>query len=315
MITNNGKVFYRYRHFSARTVDLLCHDKLYFAKPSMLNDPLDCRPTLRPDSSLDDLRALLSYLVKTRVRTEILDLLDRARFWGKRAETHAQKQADLESTRVLNEIVHYAEDPDYEVPAEQAESYLLTHTIQGELARHYERGVCCFSSTYSDPLLWSHYGNQHRGLCIGYDLIREPRPLLHKVLYGKSRIIKTSTIVAALLHDKEEAQGSLDHDMLLIKARGWSYEREWRLIGRQGEQDSSLRLREVVFGLRCPDSVKHTVVGALRDRDQPVRFFEIYEIHGSYRLARREPDLGELSRYFPRTARSGKEIFNGVTND
>jgi hypothetical protein len=212
----------------------------------------------------------------------------------------------------LDEVAYNATGPEYTVTEEQAETYLLTQSIHEELARHYERGVCCFSSTYRNGLLWSHYGAEHRGLCIGYDLVREPRPVLSKVVYGGTRIIKTSTLLAAIVKGDKDAQASVDRDMLLRKARGWSYEREWRLIGKQGVQDSPLRLKEITFGLRCPPSVMHAVVEALKDRRQPVRFFELYEIHGSYRLARREPDLEELDSYFPRTAQSGKEIFGSL---
>ncbi|MGH8639143.1 MAG: DUF2971 domain-containing protein, partial [Burkholderiales bacterium] len=65
--------------------------------------------------------------------------------------------------------------------------------------------------------------------------------------------------------------------MLLRKARGWSYENEWRLLGAQDEQDSPLLLREVTFGLRRSMSVVHAVITALAGRDTPVRYFQMYE--------------------------------------
>jgi Protein of unknown function (DUF2971) len=309
------KTFYRYRCFDHNTLDLLCHDKLHFANPSTFNDPLDCKPILKPDAALEDLRGLLSHLVTRRVRTEILDLLAQARVHGEKAEIHAQRHAELEAARVVAEIADKATDPEYTVTEEQAETCLLTHSVHQELACHYERGVCCFSSTYSNPLLWSHYGDQHRGLCIGYDLVRKPRPALFKVIYGGNRFIKTSTLVAALVKGDKDAQGSLDRDMLLRKAQDWSYEHEWRLIGKQGVQDSPLRLKEVTFGLRCPDSVMHTIMQALRAPGRPIDFFQIYEIHGSYRLARRKPGPEEMDGYFPRVAQSGKEIFGSLIGD
>jgi Protein of unknown function (DUF2971) len=307
--TRTQRTFYRYRSYNEDTLDLLCHDQMYFANPSTFNDPLDCKPNLAADSDLNELSGLLSYIVKRRVRTEILRSLTQAQIGGERAEAHAQRHADLEATRVLDEIAYYATDPEYTVTEEQAETDLLTQRIREELARHYERGVCCFSSTYRNPLLWSHYGDQHRGLCIGYDMVRKPQPELSKVIYGGTRVINTSTLVAALVKGDQGAQQRLDRDMLLRKARGWSYEREWRLIGEQGVQDSPLRLKEVTFGLRCRDTVIYAVCKALQAPDRAVEFFSIYETHGSYRLARTETDINELNGYFPRSARSGEEIF------
>src|SRR6185437_3975601 len=30
------------------------------------------------------------------------------------------------------------------------------------------RGMLCFSKTWSNPVLWSHYADKHRGLCLGF---------------------------------------------------------------------------------------------------------------------------------------------------
>lgn len=112
----------------------------------------------------------------------------------------------------------------------------------------------------------------------------------------------------AFAHNDVDASDDLDRDVLLRKARGWGYEREWRLIGDQGIQDSPLLLKEIIFGLRCPSSVKHAVVRALEGRDKPVQFYEIYEVRSRYVLQRRELDLDEPT-LLPRTAESGEEIF------
>jgi hypothetical protein len=167
---------------------MLCHDHLYFANPLSFNDPLDSKPTLEIDSSLQDLKRLLASLVKRRVRTEISRSLAQANLDGDKAKAYAQRQATLEAIRVLEEIAHYSTDPEYEMTEEQAETQLLTHRVHEELARYYESGVCCFSTTHSNPLLWSHYGDQHRGLCVGYDVMRRPRPRLRKVLYGGTEL-------------------------------------------------------------------------------------------------------------------------------
>src|SRR4051812_26787530 len=32
-----------------------------------------------------------------------------------------------------------------------------------------ENGLLCFSSDWIDPVLWSHYGARHQGICLGFD--------------------------------------------------------------------------------------------------------------------------------------------------
>jgi hypothetical protein len=307
------KTFYRYRAFTTNTLDSLCHDTLYYAHPGTFNDPLDCSPTLEKDSSLDELRSLLSVLIRRRVRSEVLTSLGQARIKGEGATAHAEKKANAEARNELANIAYHATNPDYEVPESEVEGALLVGEIQRELHRHYERGVCCFSTTYSSPLLWSHYGEQHRGLCIGYGLDRRPKPNMHSVVYGGSRSIRTSVLIHAFVHDDIAAKKKLDSDVLLRKARGWSYEKEYRLLGVQGEQDSPLLLKEVTFGLRCPMSVIHAVAKALDGRGNKIRYFQMYEVRGSFTLRRSEVDLIELGMYMPKTAQSGVEVFGDLS--
>lgn len=308
---NKPDTFYRYRSFSTQTLDSLCHDQVYFAHPGSFNDPLDCSPTLRRDSGLIELRRLLEFLVKRRVSAELLASLNRAQFRGDRAAEHARLKAEREASHVLQNIAYNATDPDYEMDIPEVEASLLTYEIERELLRYFESGVCCFSTTYSSPLLWSHYGDQHQGLCIGYGLDRRPVPLMHKVVYGGSRDIKTSVLYDAFISEDWEAIESLKRDVLLRKARGWGYEKEWRLIGQQGLQDSPLLLKEVTFGLRCPAAVKHAIARALDGRVNAVDFFEMFEVRGSYALRRARVDIGELRQYFPYSAISGEEAFGG----
>lgn len=45
-----------------------------------------------------------------------------------------------------------------------------------QVARKYKKeqdvntGLLCFSRNWQSPLLWSHYAEKHRGLCLGFDL-------------------------------------------------------------------------------------------------------------------------------------------------
>jgi hypothetical protein len=31
-------------------------------------------------------------------------------------------------------------------------------------------GVICFSKSWKNPLMWGHYGNKHKGICLGFDV-------------------------------------------------------------------------------------------------------------------------------------------------
>lgn len=307
-------IYYRYRAFNTKTLDSLCFDTLYFSNPEEFNDPLDCNPTLECDSSNEELRSILTFLVKRRVKAEMLNNLKKAKIKEEAASHHAISHANGEATRELKNIAYHATNPDYEVEETEAESWLLVVEIERELLKYYERGVCCFSKSYSNPLLWSHYGDQHQGICIGYGIERNPTPQLNEVVYGGNRSIKTSMLTNALIYNNEKSKVELDRNVLLRKAEGWKYENEWRLIGKQGVHDSPLLLNEVIFGLRCTSSIIHSVVSALAGRDNDIKFFEMYTVRGSYTLQRRSLDIAELGAYLPHTAMSGIEMFGPVKN-
>lgn len=305
-------IFYRYRSFDQRTLDSLCRDTLHFASPSGFNDPFDSRPTVVCNSGIDELRNLLDYLVRNRVAAEVSASLDRIHIKGENATLQAIKSAEREVRWTLVDIAYNATNPDYDEGPEKAEEWLLTRTIENELLRHYERGVCCFSSDCMNPLLWSHYGDQHRGLCIGYTTDRQPKLQLQRVMYGGDRSINTSLLVEAFCNQKTSSKKALDKNVLLRKAKDWSYEREWRLVGDTGIQESPLLLTEVVFGLRCPDSVKHSVVCSLSGRSKTVNFYEMRETRDRYSLQRFQLDTQELSIYFPHVSESGIEMFGSI---
>lgn len=305
-------MFYKYRSFSTTTLESLCHDTVYFSSPSLFNDPLDCNPTLDCDSSKDELRDLLEFFVARRAEKEVLSGLSQAEVKGERAEQHALNTANGIAKKGLNDIAYQAKDPYYSDMEGDVESWLLVSKIESEMNKHYEKGVCCFSTSYENPLLWSHYGDQHHGLCIGYSVNREPLPVLKEVVYDGKRSILTSTLVKAFLVDDEHAKSELDREVLLHKAGCWKYEKEWRLISEQGVQDSPLLLEEVTFGLRCNSAVRHAVVSSLEGRDNDIKFYEMYIVRGSYELQRRLLDTCDLGTFLPNTAMSAEEMFGDI---
>ncbi|ODS22480.1 hypothetical protein AB835_13935 [Candidatus Endobugula sertula] len=303
---------YRYQSFSALSIDTLCNDQLYFSNPSNFNDPLDCKPSIECDSDKNTLQAILSLLIERRVTEEVLASLKAAKVKGEDAENHAKVQGKQEAINQINNIAYHATNPDYQVSAEEAEINLLTYEIQSELQKQNNRGICCFSEEYDNPLLWSHYGDQHNGYCVGYSLDRNPKPFINKVIYGGLRTVKTSLIYQALINQDSGAQETLDSNVLLRKADPWAYEKEWRIFESIGLQDSPLKLEEVIFGLRCSSSVVHCVIEALKPRD--VNFYCMYSEKESFKL-KRTNDFYEACAFLPRTAYSGVEAFGSLDED
>ncbi len=116
-------------------------------------------------------------------------------------------------------------------------------------------GLLCFSANWTDPVLWSHYGDKHRGICLGFNLKRADT---EKVQYEDSRILPGIGERGDPFKLSDELQ------MLLrrTKYHHWKYEKEIRVFVRLHEVDADgdlyfrsfceeFDLTEVILGPEC----------------------------------------------------------------
>lgn len=84
-------------------------------------------------------------------------------------------------------------------------------------------GIFCLREACDDILMWSHYANQHKGICIGFDTSYPMFKLAWDVNYQEEFpvIVRPADSVDVLL--KKTVQ---------TKAACWAYEKEWRIIKR-----------------------------------------------------------------------------------
>lgn len=295
------KRLYKYRSFSDLTVGALVHDTIYYADPATFNDPLDTKPVLDTDIGAEALEGCLTQMIETRTHAEMSAAANTIRYRGPKTLEHIDRQSRKAAERLLADVRYSATNPIYEM--DDPKQFLLGQYVQEELLQRYGKGVFSMAERANCPLMWSHYGDQHRGLCLGFSVPPEVSGDIYKIRYGGSRLVQASDVVA-MLAGSEEARRRVDEAVLLKKAQSWAYEREWRLIGPRGEQNSPLELEEIVFGMRCPPTVMYAVIQTLEKRDRPVRFFEIREQWGRFLLAKRSVDVSELQAMLPRRHRS-----------
>jgi len=297
---------FKYRAFNNLTLDIIIADNLFYADPSTFNDPLDTRPSLNTDLSASDLERAVRKFVERRVGAEMKAAAKTIKYKGPKTMDQISRLSRLQADRVISEINYNANDPSYET--QDPLRYLLGRQLEKELLLQYDKGIVSLAQRVTCPLMWSHYGDQHRGVCIGYSVPSDAHQHLHKVEYGGKRLVDASKVLAMLDGDKDAGR-QVDEAVLLRKAGSWRYEQEWRLIGARGLQDSPLELEEVTFGMRCTEAVKYAVIAALDDRSRPVRFYEMRELHGTFDLKKYPLDDGEMRAFFPRRSRDTQEAF------
>jgi hypothetical protein len=305
--------FYKYRAFSPLSVQAIVADEVYFVDPSSFNDPLDTKACVEADIAVDELKAVLAELVQRREEAALKAAAKTIGNPGPVTLERIDRRSRQRAATVLEEIEYQSTNPDYEGDSQKVLSNLLAGAIERELLKRYSKGIYCLGTRATCPLMWSHYGDQHRGLCIGYSVPKAERKNLHKVEYGGSRLVQASLVATAIAGDPESIK-ALDEAVLLRKAKDWEYEKEWRLLGARGVQRSPLELSSITFGMRCHPTVQHALITALQERDKSVKFFQMHEQPGSFKLRRVTVDVDSLSATYPERSLSALEGIEVIQN-
>jgi Protein of unknown function (DUF2971) len=168
---------YKYYPFNTRTLRLITHSHLYYASPRTFNDPLDCKPTIDVDVETYDLQKLyVKLLGETHSIDNANEKLQRLRYFSEDTSDDFGNETDV--------------DPDENF------KYLLTNEVMilvnEELGAY---GVLSLSNTWRSSLMWSHYADEHRGICIRYDTVKLANPGLFPVQYALRRSVRASDLI------------------------------------------------------------------------------------------------------------------------
>lgn len=86
-------------------------------------------------------------------------------------------------------------------------------------------GILCLTEDPLNILMWSHYAQNHTGICIGFDTGESPFSSAKQITYSEERPKADF-----------ESDDLIEH-VLLTKSQHWKYEKEWRILKRTTEID------------------------------------------------------------------------------
>lgn len=167
--------------------DLLINGKLYHAKPAQLNDPFECQPHYQWPTNAKDAAALRRHLINIIRREAGVSYMEAQRIIG------AQMSNPSSTSQLLK---------------------------QGGIETFGELRICSFASAPDNLLMWSHYGDSHRGYCLEFDTQWLPLAMAYKVQYSNQYPVA----VYPPYQDIRNVQPAL------IKSPDWAYEEEYRTI-------------------------------------------------------------------------------------
>ncbi|WP_316752583.1 DUF2971 domain-containing protein [Pedobacter gandavensis] len=123
-------------------------------------------------------------------------------------------------------------------------------------------GVCCFTTDPLSELMWSHYANSAKGVCLEFSF-RSSLEISNKIIpvhYSNKRILVETEINRA--------------KALFQKQIAWSYEKEWRILANQGYITfNKSNLIGVIFGPRTPVAEVKLVKDLFDKHHYQVKFY------------------------------------------
>jgi hypothetical protein len=233
---------YKYRSLATaqeqdRVREIVLENKIYFPSAKSFNDPFDLNPSF-------DLTAPRNVQRKDYERL------------SKNFEGLGRKERRKEARLVMKTSMK---------PSNVAAT---TRGIQAEHARAIAEkvGVLCLSKKRNDILMWSHYADSHKGVCLEFDGMSKFMAHAQEVKYSKVR---------DPIRPYYETQEQMMEKALLTKSCHWTYEDEYRLL-RYTEGPGLVEFRphnliRIIVGANADDATLDLVKGWIGERVEPLR--------------------------------------------
>ncbi|MBN3207523.1 DUF2971 domain-containing protein [Pectobacterium brasiliense] len=209
--------------------ETLLENKIYCSNPADFNDPWDMKPLVKEVYNKREVKEFIEYLRNQPLSISAVENVD------KNIANH--------------DWVH-----------KLAQDFVSDHcNIFEKIFRVY-----CLTLKQDNLLMWSHYADNHRGICLEFDT--------NNIVFGSAWAVKYHTGYSYLPWRN-------DHDEIipaLTKAKCWMYEKEYRVLPKTEHPSYSLPDPLIVGSdnklLFPPDALKSVIVGCKANYDEILSF-------------------------------------------
>jgi hypothetical protein len=159
-------------------------------------------------------------------------------------------------------------------------------------------GVCSFSilqGSFDEPLLWSHYADEHRGVCLLYqfptNFINSPDKIIgmDSVKYEDDILTNWLANLSPDITEDDFIIG-LTRIYLTAKSPAWKYEKEARIIRHTHGNFDIPRgyLEQVCFGLRTPKADIDVIVKLATEHSGCTKYCRIVRASSDFGITAEE---------------------------
>lgn len=261
--------------FNINSLNLLTKGELYFSSPSEFNDPFECEFPIKLKITKNELQAFLN----------------------------SNNQNLFSNLEGLKSVI----EEKFDNNIDRYINYLNQNSNEIKKLLYNKRDlitICCLSKKFDNILMWSHYGNNHNGICIGFKFKypQDQYSLLNSIENNNTKnayVIKKIKYQFKKLTKKNRCNLTFDYAMKshYHKAFFWNYEKEYRIINLNQKKIIKLFpafFKEIIFGLNVPEEIIKKTLQEINDSDfLDLKNLEIYKmknIEGFYKLKRKQLD-------------------------
>lgn len=238
------------------TILALKKGQFYFAHADEFNDPFDVNWHLDYDATFDK-----------KVEWGV-DFLSR---------TRPEMPADMRKEEAKRHLLERQEDDEH---SEWVKNEYLRSTKD-------KFGILSLSGVHDNVLMWSHYANNHKGICVGIDSgkladLQRRHASRHGTVLDLRRVSYQEEIPRLNFFEQfkgqDKAKSTLEH-LLTVKFKAWEYEKEYRLIHYNGASVPYTfgieLISEIYLGCRIQKSQRDEVIRIIEQQNRPdVKVFQ-----------------------------------------
>jgi hypothetical protein len=221
---------YKYRSLACdidreRVQEIITTYQIYYPAPEQINDPFDCR--------MPPIKSSTPWWTRSRIAaTEATTDSERVDNWHKFEESRPRSDAELEE---LNKPLSADEQREF--------GEIFSSEIKAKLKT---TGVLSLCAINDNVLMWSHYADSHKGVCLKFCLEKWPdlKTNILPVCYPKERLLLQLDSETLKTEQAVEA-------LVLTKDPSWAYECEWRSLARSPGKNSFPEVALVGIILGC----------------------------------------------------------------
>lgn len=228
-------------------LDILTKARIFFPSPRLFNDPFDCKILHVEHNTNDYVWRKDLYRIATKFKPEM-----------------SRQQKREWSRNIIKQGRH--RDPE------------IVRSIFGGLQQRIDKhGVLCLSSVPDNILMWSHYADSHKGICLEFDA--------NNNFFARASPVTYSDQCPC---ERFPAMGNFNVDIFYTKSKLWSYEKEWRIFEIEGgNKFYSFRasaLTSVICGFMMHDDAFQELKKAIQHLINQPRLYRARHKAGGYEL-------------------------------